>query len=93
MKWRSLGEQIGLPEELVGGSRFPGPGLAIAVIGEITARRLQILRTSTSPPRGNRHGRPDPETLQSFAVLLPIKSVGVMGDAPHIRKTSPPFAP
>jgi GMP synthase (glutamine-hydrolysing) len=79
---RSLGEQIGLPEDLVWRQPFPGPGLAIRVIGEITARRLQILRNVDEALLEEIGTEGLTQKLwQSFAVLLPIKSVGVMGDA------------
>ena len=79
---RSLGEQIGLPEDLVWRQPFPGPGLAIRVIGEITARRLQILRNVDEVLLEEIGTEGLTQKLwQSFAVLLPIKSVGVMGDA------------
>jgi GMP synthase (glutamine-hydrolysing) len=79
---RSLGEQIGLPEDLVWRQPFPGPGLAIRVIGEITPRRLQILRNVDEVLLEEIGTEGLTQKLwQSFAVLLPIKSVGVMGDA------------
>ncbi len=79
---RSLGEQIGLPKDLVWRQPFPGPGLAIRVIGEITARRLQILRNVDEVLLEEIGTEGLTQKLwQSFAVLLPIKSVGVMGDA------------
>jgi GMP synthase (glutamine-hydrolysing) len=79
---RSLGEQIGLPDDLVWRQPFPGPGLAIRVIGEITARRLQILRNVDEVLLEEIGTQGLTRKLwQSFAVLLPIKSVGVMGDA------------
>jgi len=78
---RELGHELGLPEEICWRHPFPGPGLAIRCIGEITAHRLELL--------------PEPDAIvleekkaaclyreiwQAFAVILPIKSVGVMGD-------------
>jgi GMP synthase (glutamine-hydrolysing) len=79
---RSLGEQIGLPEDLVWRQPFPGPGLAIRVIGEITPRRLQILRNVDEVLLEEIGTEGLTQKLwQSFAVLLPIKSVGVKGDA------------
>ena len=79
---RELGRELGLPEELVWRQPFPGPGLAIRILGEITPRRLNILRNVDEilleeiKAAGYYHN-----LWQSFAVLLPIKSVGVMGDA------------
>jgi GMP synthase (glutamine-hydrolysing) len=79
---RELGEQLGLPEDLVWRQPFPGPGLAIRVLGEVTARRLSILRNVDEILLEEIHSQGLSKKLwQSFAVLLPIKSVGVMGDA------------
>jgi GMP synthase (glutamine-hydrolysing) len=78
---RKLGAEIGLDEDLIWRQPFPGPGLAIRVIGEITAERLAILREVDAvlleEIRRSGYYR---KLWQSFAVLLPIKSVGVMGD-------------
>ena len=78
---RKLGRSIGLPEEIVKRHPFPGPGLAIRILGEITAERLEILRDADLIVRQeiNRQGMYS-ELWQAFAVLLPIRSVGVMGD-------------
>lgn len=78
---RKVGRSIGLPEEIVRRHPFPGPGLAIRIIGEITPERLDILRDADYIVRQetNRHGLYH-EFWQAFAVLLPIRSVGVMGD-------------
>ena len=78
---RKVGRSIGLPEEIVNRQPFPGPGLAIRIIGEVTAERLNILRDADFIVRQeiNRHGLYG-ELWQAFAVLLPIRSVGVMGD-------------
>jgi len=78
---RLLGRELGIPQELIWRQPFPGPGLAIRVIGEITPRRLSILRNVDDLlleeiRRDGYYKR----LWQSFAVLLPIKSVGVMGD-------------
>ncbi len=79
---RKLGKQVGLPEDLVWRQPFPGPGLAIRVLGEITARRLNILRNVDEILLAEiRNDGLYQKLWQSFAVLLPIKSVGVMGDA------------
>ncbi len=78
---RKLGRSIGLPEEIVRRHPFPGPGLAIRIIGEVTAERLNILRDADFIVRdeiskqGIYH-----DFWQAFAVLLPVRSVGVMGD-------------
>ncbi|HEY9822862.1 MAG TPA: glutamine-hydrolyzing GMP synthase, partial [Candidatus Sericytochromatia bacterium] len=78
---RKVGRSIGLPEEIVRRHPFPGPGLAIRIIGEVTAERLNILRDADFIVRdeiqqqGMYH-----DFWQAFAVLLPVRSVGVMGD-------------
>jgi len=78
---RLLGKELGLPEELVWRQPFPGPGLAIRVIGEITTRRLTILReVDDILLQEIKKAGYYKKLWQSFAVLLPIKSVGVMGD-------------
>jgi len=78
---RQLGEEIGLPDELVWRQPFPGPGLAIRIIGAITKKRLTILREADDvlleEIKNNGYYK---KLWQSFAVLLPLKSVGVMGD-------------
>ncbi len=78
---RKVGRAIGLPEEIVQRQPFPGPGLAIRIIGEVTAERLEILREADYIVRQeiNRRGIYN-DFWQAFAVLLPIRSVGVMGD-------------
>ncbi len=78
---RKVGASIGLPEEIVQRQPFPGPGLAIRIVGEVTAERLEILRDADFIVRQeiNRRGIYN-DLWQSFAVLLPIRSVGVMGD-------------
>jgi GMP synthase (glutamine-hydrolysing) len=78
---RAVGEELGLPEEIVWRQPFPGPGLAVRIIGEVTAERLEILRQADAIvieeiKRANLYR----EIWQSFAVLPCIKSVGVMGD-------------
>jgi GMP synthase (glutamine-hydrolysing) len=78
---RSLGKEIGLPEDLVWRQPFPGPGLAIRIIGEITPKRLSVLRKVDAILLEEIRAAGFYRKLwQSFAVLLPIKSVGVMGD-------------
>lgn len=78
---RKVGRSLGLPEEIVNRHPFPGPGLAIRIIGEVTAQRLNILRDADLIVRQeiNRSGYYS-EFWQAFAVLLPVRSVGVMGD-------------
>lgn len=78
---RKVGRSIGLPEEIVQRQPFPGPGLAIRILGEVTSERLNILRDADLIVRQeiNQHGLYN-EVWQAFAVLLPVRSVGVMGD-------------
>ncbi len=78
---RKVGRSIGLPEEIVRRHPFPGPGLAIRIIGEVTPERLRILRDADFVVRDeiNKQGIYH-DFWQAFAVLLPVRSVGVMGD-------------
>ena len=79
---RQLGLQLGLPEEIVWRHPFPGPGLAVRCLGEVTRERLDTLREAdaivVSEIKAANLYR---STSQAFAVLLPVQSVGVMGDA------------
>ena len=78
---RLLGKELGLPEELIYRQPFPGPGLAIRIIGEINRRRLVIIREVDDLLLEEiKNGGYYNKLWQSFAVLLPVKSVGVMGD-------------
>ena len=79
---RHVGEVLGLPENLVWRHPFPGPGLAVRVIGDITPEQLRVLRDADEIVleeliAANLYRK----TAQVFAVLLPIGTVGVMGDA------------
>ncbi|HZD92284.1 MAG TPA: glutamine-hydrolyzing GMP synthase [Pseudolabrys sp.] len=78
---RALGRELGLPEAFVGRHPFPGPGLAIRVPGAITKEKLDILRLADEIyiEEIRRTGQYD-DIWQAFAVLLPVKTVGVMGD-------------
>ncbi len=78
---RLLGEEIGLPDELIWRQPFPGPGLAVRIIGNITKKRLDVLREVDAIliEEIKKYGYYK-KLWQSFAVLLPLKSVGVMGD-------------
>jgi GMP synthase (glutamine-hydrolysing) len=79
---RSLGLQLGLPEEIVWRHPFPGPGLAVRCLGEVTKPRLDTLRDADAIVVGEiKKAGLYRETSQVFAVLLPVQSVGVMGDA------------
>ena len=78
---RQLGRELGLPNEIVFRQPFPGPGLAVRILGEVTAERLTILRNADRViveeiKRSGWYYK----VWQSFAVLLPVRSVGVMGD-------------
>ncbi len=78
---RLLGKELGLEKELIWRQPFPGPGLAIRVIGEITPKRLKLLRNVDDLLLEEiKNAGYYKKLWQSFAVLLPIKSVGVMGD-------------
>lgn len=79
---RRLGLELGLPESLVWRHPFPGPGLAVRCLGEVTRARLAVLREADAivVQEIQRAGLYR-ETSQAFAVLLPVQSVGVMGDA------------
>ena len=79
---RRLGIELGLPENLVWRHPFPGPGLAVRCLGEISKDRLAVLREADSiVVEEIQNAGLYRETSQSFAVLLPVQSVGVMGDA------------
>jgi GMP synthase (glutamine-hydrolysing) len=78
---RRLGVELGLPPELIHRQPFPGPGLAIRVLGEVTEERLKILRAADVIVLSEiRAAGLYDKVWQSFALLLPIKTVGVMGD-------------
>ena len=79
---RALGLQLGLPERIVWRHPFPGPGLAVRCLGEVTKPRLVTLREADAIvlEELERAGLMR-KTSQAFAVLLPVQSVGVMGDA------------
>jgi GMP synthase (glutamine-hydrolysing) len=78
---RILGKELGLPDEMILRQPFPGPGLAIRVLGEVTPERLNILRAADVIVLDEINNAGFYEKVwQSFAVLLPIKTVGVVGD-------------
>jgi GMP synthase (glutamine-hydrolysing) len=78
---RQLGRELGLPEDLLGRHPFPGPGLAVRILGEITPERVRVLQEADAifidELRDSGHYD---KVSQAFAVFLPVKSVGVMGD-------------
>ena len=78
---RRIGRELGLPEEILLKHPFPGPGLAVRVLGEVTRKHLATLRDADAIVRDEiRRANLYPKTWQAFAVLLPVRSVGVMGD-------------
>lgn len=78
---RRMGEELGLPSEIVWRHPFPGPGLAIRVIGEVTPEKVQILRKADAiVVEEIKSAGLYRKVWQAFAVLLPVKTVGVMGD-------------
>ncbi len=79
---RKVGEELGLPEEIVWRQPFPGPGLGVRIIGEVTPERAELLRKADAIVRDEVHKAGlDREIWQVFAVLLAdVRSVGVMGD-------------
>jgi GMP synthase (glutamine-hydrolysing) len=78
---RSIGRELGLPEEMLTKHPFPGPGLAVRLLGEVTRDRLALLRDADAVvvEEIRRAGLYE-KVWQAFAVLLPVRSVGVMGD-------------
>jgi len=78
---RQVGLQLGLPKEIVYRQPFPGPGLAVRILGEVTPERLSILREADIIVESEMEAADwYYKVWQSFAVLLPVRSVGVMGD-------------
>jgi len=78
---RVLGEELGLPHNLIHRQPFPGPGLAVRIPGEVTAERLAVLREADAIVRYELESSGAADTVwQWFCVLLPVSSVGVMGD-------------
>jgi GMP synthase (glutamine-hydrolysing) len=86
---RELGKSLGLPDEIVWRQPFPGPGLSIRILGEITKKRLDILREADAILREEVKNAGLYKSLwQAFVVLLPIKTVGVMGDKRTYENTA-----
>jgi GMP synthase (glutamine-hydrolysing) len=78
---RILGRELGVPDEIISRQPFPGPGLAIRIIGEVTRERVDILQRADEIVMDEiRKADFYKKLWQSFAVLLPIRTVGVMGD-------------
>jgi GMP synthase (glutamine-hydrolysing) len=78
---RRLGHELGLPDEIVWRQPFPGPGLGVRIIGEVTRERVALLQHADAIVREEIHDAGlDRELWQAFAVLADIRSVGVMGD-------------
>ena len=78
---RRLGRSLDLPQELIGRHPFPGPGLAVRILGEVSADRVALLQEADAIfiDELRKSGYYD-KVSQAFAVLLPVRSVGVMGD-------------
>jgi GMP synthase (glutamine-hydrolysing) len=78
---RAVGRELGLPEEMIGRHPFPGPGLAVRILGEVTPERLAVLREVDAIYLEEiRSAGLYDDIWQAFAVFLPVRSVGVMGD-------------
>jgi GMP synthase (glutamine-hydrolysing) len=78
---RLIGRELGLPEEILVKQPFPGPGLAVRLLGEVTREKLETLRAADAVVVDEiRRAGLYEKTWQAFAVLLPVRSVGVMGD-------------
>jgi GMP synthase (glutamine-hydrolysing) len=78
---RRIGRDLGMPEEIIARQPFPGPGLAVRILGEVTGERVAMLQEADQIVVDEiKKAGLYRKVWQSFAVLLPVKSVGVMGD-------------
>jgi len=78
---RAIGKTLGLSDEVVWRQPFPGPGLAVRILGDITAEKVRVLQEADAIVRAEiKKAGLERAIWQAFAVLLPVKSVGVMGD-------------
>jgi GMP synthase (glutamine-hydrolysing) len=85
---RAAGEELGVPRDLLWRHPFPGPGLAVRCLGEVTERRLEVLRGADAIVVDEIRAAGLYDSIwQAFAVLLPVKSVGVMGDGRTYEET------
>jgi GMP synthase (glutamine-hydrolysing) len=85
---RAAGEELGMPKDLLWRHPFPGPGLAVRCLGEVTPKRLEVLRAADAIVSDEIRAAGLYDTLwQAFAVLLPVRSVGVMGDERTYEET------
>src|SRR5262249_5913467 len=79
---RKVGKEIGVPQSIVTRQPFPGPGLAVRILGEVTPKRVEVLQQADDIVQQEiKKADLYTKLWQSFAVLLPISSVGVMGDS------------
>ncbi len=79
---RAVGKELGLPDEMIWRHPFPGPGLAVRILGEVTAAKVKVLQEADAIVREELHRSGWYHKIwQGFAVLLPLRTVGVMGDA------------
>ena len=78
---RAVGRVLGMADELLDRQPFPGPGLGVRILGEVTKEKVELLQLADLRVQEEIRKLPDYKTIwQTFAVLLPVKSVGVMGD-------------
>ena len=79
---RTLGRELGLPDYIINRQPFPGPGLAVRILGEVTAERVELLQRADLRVQEEIARLPNRDEIwQSFAILLPVQTVGVMGDS------------